>query len=167
MSQPKQSFKRYLDNLKNLDIEFSSTLKAVNLPDLQCSEYSGIDSDITGPGIAPSNKCGRKYGVRSTYEAVDVFNFLRVEREVRCVKSVKVPDCIVHPHPNLKIRECLRDLDIRSLHWRKRDLSLSLVKEVAPNVAELHLYSSGNEDVLRFWSQTGLSELPEVCSYSI
>ncbi len=163
MSQPIQSFKSYLQNLKSLEVEFNSTLKAVNLPDLQCAEYEGDHPDPEIPGEPVTHiKCSGKYGVRSTYEALEVFDFLRSERGVSLVKSVKVPDCMVHPHSNLKIKACLQGFDVYSLDWRKRDLSLNLVKDVAPNVAELHLYSSGNEDVLHFWAESGLSKLKEV-----
>jgi hypothetical protein len=162
MSQPTESFKKYLEKLGTLKVPFSSTLRAVRLPDLQCCEYDGVYSDLQMPESLLSRKpCSGKYGIRSTFEALDVFRFLK-QKGVRHVKNVRVLDCVIHPHSISKIKECLENLDVRSLEWRKRDLSLTLVKTIAPNVTKLHLYSSGNEDVLHFWEMTGLANLKKV-----
>jgi len=162
LSHPLQNFRYYLSNLEDLDVPFNSTLKAVNLPDLQCPEYEGNhpDDEISGQS-ATLFRCNGRYGVRSTHEACSIFDFLR-KKDVKFIKSIKVLDCFVHPHSNLKIKACLKGFDVTCLNWRKRDLSLNLVKEVAPEIKELHLYSSGNEDVLHFWAQTGLSQLKSV-----
>ena len=73
--------------------------------------------------------------------------------------EVIVPDCPIHPHSDEEIKKSLKDVKVRSVHWRKRDLSISSLRHAFQNVERLHLYSSGNNDILEYWANTGLAEL--------
>jgi hypothetical protein len=147
----KQNFSKYLKEREKLGIRFNAVLKSVKLPDLHCDD---------------EHKCHHKRGVRSTYEACDVFKYL-LENNVRCIKEVRVPDCLAHPHSNFRIRECLSGFNIKRLDWRKHDFSLTLIREVAPGLQELKLYSSGNEDTLQFWATNIKEYLPSVSAENL
>lgn len=109
----------------------------------------------------PLFKCEGKYGMRKSCEALKIFNFLR-ERGVQRVKAVKVQDCVIHPHSSSTIKACLEKFDVYSLDWRKHDMSLIHVKDFAPNIQRLNLYSSGNEDILHYWAEIGVPRLKKV-----
>ncbi|KAI5792576.1 hypothetical protein DFH27DRAFT_192777 [Peziza echinospora] len=52
---------------------------------------------------------------------------------------------------------------IRTWDWRKVDLCDEVLREAAPNVRTVHLYTSGNNSVLRSWSSLeGLVVLPKL-----
>src|SRR5208282_4980410 len=99
---------------------------------------------------------------REPGDACLIFDSLR-KRGVRYVLEVTVPDCPIHPHSDEAIIQCLKGLHVRHLDWRKRDLSVATLLQAAPEVEEVHLYSSGNLDVLSHWaSYEGLYHLPKV-----
>ena len=74
-----------------------------------------------------------------------------------------MPDCPEHPYLDSAITKALQGADVRILNWRKKDISIAGLRKAAPNVGSLHLYSSGNLDVLRYWtSYQGLCQFKEV-----
>lgn len=66
------------------------------------------------------------------------------------------------------IVQCLRGLKIEIWNWRRMNISSELIRKVAgSSVKEVYLYCSGNNAVLRSWSEKrGLAQLTQVCSVS-
>jgi hypothetical protein len=142
-------FGAYLKTLPNKTAKYESWLKCVILPNLQC--------DLEHPDGTS------RHTVEGQREASLIFNHLR-KMNVERVFEVNVPDCLIHPHTNEAIINCLRGLHVKHLTWRKMDLSVATIMEAAPEVEELYLYSSGNMDVLSHWaSYEGLYHLLKVC----
>ena len=102
------------------------------------------------------------HGVRNVPEALTVFKVLQVKGVTHIVEVI-VPDCPIHPHKNKDIIESLCSFHVRILDWKKRDLSVELLRRASPEVEELHLYSSGNQGILDQWaSDEGLCRLEKV-----
>jgi hypothetical protein len=102
----------------------------------------------------------------------DQLFFLRYlrERNVRNILKLTVDDQ-VHPHGDEEIEEAVRgtpsnprlshSFDVQILDWRKIDLCPGTIATASPNVREVHLRWSGNNAVLRGWSEPhGLPKLP-------
>ncbi|OCK77506.1 hypothetical protein K432DRAFT_427966 [Lepidopterella palustris CBS 459.81] len=144
LSNPATQFSPYMKARTALDVPVFPFLKYVRLPDLQCSAKRPC---ITTP-----------YGGRIDPEALQVFNYLR-GKGVTHIDEVTVPDCMLHPHSDQEIKDSLRGIRVRSIDWRKKDLSISSLQDDFRRVEELHLYSSGNKDVLDYWAKYALPEL--------
>lgn len=91
-----------------------------------------------------------------------VFGWLRssgVEKIIR----VKVQDIPEPSHSDEIIEDALRGFGVEILDWVKYDLCSNTILEAAPDVREVHLYSSGNNAVLHAWSGIdGLKQLKKV-----
>ena len=149
-------FEAWMEDLGHHRVAFDSSLRIVKLPELQCTRSQPCSS--------------LEYGLRTGDSAPvpSIFNYLVSDtngRPVRRILEENVRDCSLHPHSNSSIRKCLGMMEVKLLNWRKKDLDLNVIKSAAPNVEELTLYSSGNEDVLTSWtSYKGLYELINVSS---
>ena len=92
----------------------------------------------------------------------NMFNMLR-ERGVKRIFKVTVRDDHARPCTDRVIRRCLDGFDVRYLDWDKRDLCIDVVRAACPKIAELTLYSSGRQAVLRSWTApSGLCGLNQV-----
>ena len=92
----------------------------------------------------------------------NMFDMLR-ERGVKQILKVTVRDDHERPCTDRVIRRCLDGFDIRYLDWDKRDLCIDVVRAACPKIAELTLYSSGRQAVLRSWTApSGLCGLNQV-----
>ena len=90
-----------------------------------------------------------------------IFKLLR-EHNVQKIIKLIVNDDDETPHSD-EILEELRDFEIEVLDWKKVDLCSYVIKNGAPGVRKLFLYSSGSNAVLRSWSGSdGLKELEQV-----
>ncbi|KAF6793390.1 hypothetical protein CSOJ01_13950 [Colletotrichum sojae] len=94
----------------------------------------------------------------------DQLQFFHWFRSWKVEKILKVVvDDRARPHGDEKIEEVLAGLhgggeprksfDVEVLDWRKEDLCPETIRNAAPQVRELHLYWSGNNSVLRGWSE--------------
>ena len=153
----RKRFIAYVSGLNSLSIQFSTYMQAIELPELECT---------------PDKPChdpkARSHGEGC---AVCVFGTLKRDhqdkygRQVEYVHKIVVPDCLDHPHTNEEIENALAGLDVRVLDWRKKDISLMLLRKVARNVERLHLYSSGSTELLSYWtSYMGLYRFRKVKS---
>ena len=71
-------------------------------------------------------------------------------------------------HSDQIIEESLKGFDVEVLDWFKFDLCSETILEAAPDVKEVHLYSSGNNAVLQAWSGCdGLKKLTKVVSLQV
>lgn len=104
----------------------------------------------------------------------DQLFFLRYlrERTVRNILKLTVDD-LIHPHGDEEIEEAIRgspgnstlsqSFDVQILDWRKIDLCPVAIATASRNVREVHLRWSGNNSVLRGWSEPhGLPKLPHL-----
>jgi hypothetical protein len=129
-------------------IKFFTHLVRVKLPDLRCRK---------------GRPCTRSSQTKQKGEVSGVLQVFNTYCKGLKIHQVIVPDCPDHPHSDHDIELALGDADVRILDWRKNDMSISMLRVVAPNIEKLHLYSSGNEDVVEYWSSyLGLSRFPQV-----
>jgi hypothetical protein len=138
------------DVLETMRLQFFDNLIIVKLPDLRCRP------DLSCPRSKQIFSAEKKSGVLQLFQ-----KFLRGKH----IHEIVVPDCPDHPHTNQEIEDILADSDVRVLNWRRADISITMLRKVAPNIESLHLYSSGNQDVLDYWtSYFGLYRFEKVSS---
>ncbi|GAW16570.1 hypothetical protein ANO14919_060020 [Xylariales sp. No.14919] len=127
--------------------EFQPYLKFVSFPDLdtirghQCAEPI---RDILGQ------------------EVLYVIKWLQMVKGVKKVMKLKVLDSRYEPHKEEVIEDCIRDLNVEELDWRRTDLSIESIKSASPDVQTVHLYSGGDWTPLLHWmSVDGLNRLED------
>lgn len=83
---------------------------------------------------------------------------------VRKIFHLVLVDDKVNPHTDC-VAEDLVSFDIEVFDWDRVDLCSTVIANACPNVRELFLYSSGNNAVLRGWSEKeGLAGLKKVAA---
>ena len=97
-----------------------------------------------------------------------IFEWLKKVVEVVKVLQIVVDDFEDHTrssHADHAIEECVRNLEVETWDWRRMDISSELIRRAAgDSVKEVYLYCSGNNAVLRSWSEArGLVKLSRVC----
>lgn len=121
------------------NVEFEKILKYVQLP------------------VLPLSACHGKPPVNL------VLDWLYEYKGVRRIFEVRVDDLQNEPHSEEDIEKSLRRFRVTNLDWRRTDLSVYAIHRAAPQVKQLHLYSSGNLGTLDHWlGQNGLSRLKKV-----
>ncbi|PNP79773.1 hypothetical protein FNYG_06866 [Fusarium nygamai] len=95
-------------------------------------------------------------------DLVHIFNQLRnkgVETILRVFVQDSDPDC--PSHSDEAIEKALQGMGVEVWDWNKTDLCTEVIVTAAPKAREVHLYWSGNNAVLRGWSEAGgLAKLP-------
>ena len=143
--------KKALDYMKD-HLKFERILQYVAILSLrvECSEVKDLPS-----GAGRTDYC-------------TIFQWLRDHNVKRIFKVVVQDD---HPvsteslsaHSEAAIEHSLQGFGIEIWDWQKLDIDIRTIQNVAPNVREVHLYSSGNPAVMRGWSDSqGLSLLKKV-----
>ena len=135
-------------------LKFASTLQYVALPNLL-------------PNAAPLAKAGEDKaegtGGSKPDHYKEIFGWLRQNGNVKEVLRIIVEDDLQHPHDDEIIEETVKNLGVEMWDWRKYDISSETIRVAAPEVRELHLYTTGNDAVLWGWSdQDGLRNLKNV-----
>lgn len=121
------------------DVAFEKILKYVQLP------------------VLPLSVCHGKPPVNL------VLDWLYECKGVRRIFEVRVDDLQNDPHSEEDIEKSLRRFRVTNLDWRRTDLSVYAIHRAAPQVKQLHLYSSGNLGTLDHWlGQNGLRRLEKV-----
>lgn len=93
---------------------------------------------------------------------VFLFNFLR-NKSVKRVIRVIVDDTLEPPHSDEAIERALGGLEVEIWDWKRIDLCSETILTAAPDVKDVCLYWSGNNAVLRGWSEPGgLSQLKKL-----
>jgi len=122
-----------------LNVQFETALKYVEIP------------------LFDNSPCG------SRTEATSILTWLKLCKGVGHIYEVRVEDSLQNPHSEENIENALMDLNVRSLDWRRVDLSICTILACAPNVEKLHLYSSGNLAAIDHWlGNHGTSTLTKV-----
>lgn len=151
---PSLSEKRLQDSLRHLELE--DILQYVAIPQVK----------IEGkPVVIKGNRQPPKPDAKGRSDVRHVFNWLKDDKQkkVKTVLKVIVDDLQEPAHHDEAIEECLDGLGVEVWDWRKIDISPEVIKKVAPDVREIHLYWSGNNAVLRGWSEPeGLRQLKKL-----
>ena len=109
----------------------------------------GVNANSNSPGA------GRK-------DMEEFFNWL-YEKNVRNIIKVSVEDRDGIPHSDQSIENSLCRFDIEILDWKKPDLDPQAICNAchsSKNLLDLHLWWSGNNAILRAWSEpAGLAQL--------
>ncbi|KAH0545484.1 hypothetical protein FGG08_000485 [Glutinoglossum americanum] len=142
-------------------LQFEDILQYVALPNLWVEKTTATEPrpmSTRMPGMKPmSDGTGRK-------DLQLVFTWLsskKVERIIKVIVEDNVQDDHAIPHSDQAIEDSLRDFDVEVWDWRKTDISIDTIQAAAKNVREVYLYSSGNNAVLRGWSDKGGLEILE------
>ncbi|KAI1041899.1 hypothetical protein LB505_007623, partial [Fusarium chuoi] len=88
------------------------------------------------------------------------FDWLRGKSVTRIIKVV-VEDMEKPSHSDEAIEECLKDLGVEILDWRRLDLDALTLRKIGTHLREVHLQWSGSNSTLRAWSEKeGLASIP-------
>lgn len=102
----------------------------------------------------PSDKAGN-----GRSDMVFFFDWLR-EKGVKRILKVIVDDLTSPSHSDEAIENALYGFDVEILDWRKMDLCPEVICESSKNLREVYLQWSGNNTILRGWSEPdGLKKL--------
>lgn len=126
-------------------LNFDDVLQYVALPSV-ILEKKPISSKVLQKPLKPDGK-GRS-------DMVFLFNFLR-DKGVKRVIRVIADDTLEPAHSDEVIEKALGGLKIEIWDWQKIDLCTETIANAAPDTREVFLYWSGNNAVLRGWSEPG------------
>ncbi|PYI14016.1 subtilisin-like protein, partial [Aspergillus violaceofuscus CBS 115571] len=146
------SSSRYIDEewiSHGLDyICFDNMLQYVALPQLELTKKQQASNSrfARRKNILPDGD-GRR-------DMIFIFDFLR-KKGVSRILRVIVDDILYPAHSDEAIEQAIGGFGVEVWDWRKFDISMDTIMDVASDVRELHLYSSGNNAVLRGWSDHG------------
>ncbi len=148
------------DNLLS-KLRFDDTLQYIAIPKIS----------IEALALGPNSKTARNGGIGGRPPRVDgegrrdflhVFDKLR-KMGVKTILKVIVDDSAAPSHSDAAIEEALKNLGAEIWDWHRPDLCTEVIYNVAPTVREVHLHWSGNNAVLRGWSdEGGLKRLQEL-----
>lgn len=114
------------------------------IPNIQLEEKT-TTANSNKSAATPSEAKGRR-------DMVFFFQLLR-EKGVKRVIRVIVDDTGKPEHSDEAIEKALAPFKIEVWDWRKFDLCTETIRIAAPDVREVFLYWSGNNAVLRGWSE--------------
>ncbi|KAI1213091.1 uncharacterized protein F4807DRAFT_471577 [Annulohypoxylon truncatum] len=110
-------------------------------------------------GLRPGQRAPKPDGNGRT-DMKPLFKWLRDEKKVKIILKVIVDDLQEPAHSDEAIEFCLIGMGVEIWQWKKVDLSPEVIQKVAPEARIVHLYWSGNNAVLRGWSEPeGLRKL--------
>jgi hypothetical protein len=111
--------------------------------------------------IVPNPQNPTLHSPRERDDIVHIFKWLRYKKKVQRILKVSIDDLKL-PH-NDEAVECLQGFFVESLDWRKMDLCPATITHVGPCLREVDLYWSGNNAILRAWSEPeGLPKLKQL-----
>lgn len=128
-----------LDHLK-----FEDILQYVALPSLHLEKK---------PATTKLRKTSRSDG-KGRSDMVFLFNFLRHKKVQRIIRVI-VDDMVEPAHSDEAIEAALAGFKVEIWDWRKLDLCTETILAAAFDAEEVCLYWSGNNAVLRGWSEAG------------
>ena len=86
-----------------------------------------------------------------------LFEFLR-KKKVRRIVRLIVADRDKIAHSDEAVEIALGGFEVEIWDWQKFDICTETIASAAPDVEEIHLYWSGNNAVLRGWSDVEVLE---------
>jgi hypothetical protein len=126
-------------------LKFEDVLQYVAFPSMKLQKKA-VSSKFLQKTFKPDGK-GRN-------DMEFFFNFLR-NKGVKRVIRVIVDDTLEPAHSDEVIEKALGGLKVEVWDWRKIDLCTQTIVTAAPDTREVCLYWSGNNAVLRGWSEPG------------
>ncbi|KAF2237414.1 hypothetical protein EV356DRAFT_530136 [Viridothelium virens] len=135
-------------------LKFEDILQYVKIPRMRADENSLIRNASKSTGqMIQSNGNGRG-------DLVKVFESLK---GVNTILKVTVDDLKPPAHSDEAIEDALRGKNVEIWDWKKIDLCPEVIYNAAPKATEIHLHWSGNNAVLRGWSEEdGLPKLTQL-----
>lgn len=171
-------------------LKFENILQYVALPNLPIVEEEvkesasqttpeGAKKQVNGtepPANAPDHSQNKSEEVKRQEKATPqkpkpaqhkmIFDWLRNIKNVEQVLHIIVEDDLDNPHDDETIISAVSHLQVETWDWRKYDLCSDTIFKAAPNVTRVNLYTTGNNTVLRGWSdENGLRVLKKVNSF--
>lgn len=138
------------DQRSVFDVKFEFLLRYVKFPDLS----QNGEAQMSYPRVMRD-------------DVPCVMTWLR-RRRVKTVMKMIVPDSMINPHDEHTIMTSIAGLGIEELDWRRLDLGVEPIKDLASTLVSLHLYSSGNWAVISHWtSECGLKVFRKVISHKL
>lgn len=96
-------------------------------------------------------------------DLVFLFKWLKGDRNVKTILKVIVDDLQEPSHSDEAIEAALENVGVEIWDWKKTDLCSEVIYNVAPTARIVNLYWSGNNSVLRGWSEAeGLARLEKL-----
>jgi hypothetical protein len=136
-------------------LKFEDVLQYVYLPQLR----------VNGPTI-PRGRASRRTpnpDGKGRTDLLFLFKWLKGERNVKTILKVIVEDLQEPAHSDEAIEDSLQGFGVETWDWRKTDLCSEVIYKAAPMASVVHLYWSGNNSVLRGWSEPeGLAKLEKL-----
>jgi len=126
-------------------LQFEDILQYVALPSIQLEKK---------PVSSKDKKTAKPPDGEGRSDMVFFFNFLRRKKVNRVIRVI-VDDTIKPAHSDEAIEKALKGLKVEIWNWRKYDLCIETIVAAAPDATEVSLYWSGNNAVLRGWSEPG------------
>ncbi|KAI9779172.1 MAG: hypothetical protein M1839_007707 [Geoglossum umbratile] len=155
---------RYTDScLKSMDfLEFEDILQYVALPKLVVETGNPPERQQKRPrwgSDIPDGKGRKDFQV--------IFDWLGegkgVKKIIKVIAEDNVDDDSSIAHSDEVIEKALCRFGVEVWDWRKTDISIDTIATAAEDVRVVHLYSSGNNAVLRGWSDSdGLAVLKKL-----
>jgi hypothetical protein len=127
--------------------QFEDVLQFVTLPSVQLEQKVVASRSIMAKRAPKPDQKGRN-------DMVFFFDFLR-RKGVRRVIHVLVEDTQYPFHSDEAIEKALGGLKVEIWDWKKPDLCIDTILIAAADVREVYLYWSGNNAILRSWSEPG------------
>ncbi|PMD28807.1 hypothetical protein L207DRAFT_642096 [Hyaloscypha variabilis F] len=124
-------------------LKFEDVLQYVALPRLKLERRPVL-----------SKKKSQNPDGKGRNDMIFLFNFLR-NKSVKRVIRVIVDDTLEPSHSDEAIETALGGLKVEIWDWKKIDLCTETIVTAAPDAREVCLYWSGNNAVLRSWSEPG------------
>lgn len=141
-------------------VRFETILHHVDLPNM--SVQKGDNWFKGAPDLEERFKAIRDLTGVGRADLAKVFMWLR-NNGVRKILEIHAVDSSGTSHCDEAIELSIQGFDVEVLNWERVDISSDVFANSAPDVRELHLYASGNNEVLRGWSsKDGLPRLKKV-----
>lgn len=139
-------------------VKFEDTLKYVAFPKIQVHPRPVLP----GPVLSDSTENLREVTGKGLFDMMFFFDWLR-RKKVKRILKVTVDDLAEPAHSDEAIENALRGFEVEILDWRKVDLCPETIYRSSPNLKEVYLRWSGNNVVLRAWSELdGLKKLNDL-----
>ncbi|KAK9783757.1 putative Peptidase S8/S53 domain-containing protein [Seiridium cardinale] len=144
-ASPRLSEQLITQGLRHLVLE--DVLQYVAIPQLNFEEGRVISNGMHGQRPPKPDGSGRT-------ALKLLFKWLRDEKKVNTILRIIVDDLEEPSHSDEAIESCLMDIKgVETWDWRKFDMSPDVIQTAAPDARVIHLYWSGNNAILRAWSE--------------
>ncbi|KAJ8067222.1 hypothetical protein OCU04_004586 [Sclerotinia nivalis] len=124
-------------------VELDSVLQYVAFPNVQVHP-------APDPPYALDRSTG---GGKGRCDMMFFFQWLRQDKGVKRILKVIVDDSVAPVHSDEVIESALQGFDVEILDWRKTDLCPEAIWKSSEKIREVYLRWSGNNAVLRGWSE--------------